>query len=98
LSESFFSINGKGLEGSLTKDGIAGIHGHLVLSGVSNETLGVCKGHITWGSAIALVVGDDFHLSVLENSDAGVGGSKIDTDCGSRLCHFCATKSKKILV
>ena len=29
-----------------------------------------------------LIVGDDFNFAMLENTDAGVGGSEINSDCG----------------
>lgn len=44
------------------KDGVVRVHGHLVLGGISNETLGVRKGHIGRGGTVSLVVGDDLNL------------------------------------
>lgn len=66
----------------LTENGVVWIHGDLVLGGVADEPLGVGERHVARCGAIALVIGDNLDLSVLENSDAGVGRAKIDTNCG----------------
>ena len=60
---------------------------NLVLGGIADEPLGVGEGDIGGSGSVSLVVGDDFHLSVLENSDAGIGGAEIDSNCGF-LGHF----------
>lgn len=76
-----------GSEQGLTENGVVGIHGDLVLSGVSDETLGFREGHIAGRCAVSLVIGDDLDLAMLEDADAGVSRAKIDTDRGC-LRHF----------
>merc|ERR1719319_1014497 len=76
------------------EDGVGGIDGHLVLGGITNQTLGVSEGHITGGGPVTLVVGDNFNLSVLKDADAGVCCSEIDTDSAFLGRHFCLNLSK----
>lgn len=71
----------------LTENGVVGVHGDLILGGVPDETLGLREGHIAGRRAVALIIGDDLDLAVLEDADAGVGRAKIDTDRGC-LRHF----------
>lgn len=66
----------------ITENGVIGIHGDLVLSGIPDETLGFREGHIAGRRAVPLVVGDDLDLAVLEDADAGISRAKIDTNRG----------------
>ena len=36
------------------EDGVRGVHGDLVLGGVTNQTLRVCEGNIRWGGSVTL--------------------------------------------
>ena len=67
------------------EDSVVGVHGDLVLGGITDETLGVGEGHEGRGGAVTLVVGDDFDPVITEDTHTGVGGSQIDTDSGG---HF----------
>merc|ERR1719228_270752 len=55
------------------EDGVCRIHGHLILSCISDEPLRVSKTHIGGSGPVTLVVGDDLYLSMLEDSHTGVG-------------------------
>jgi len=69
------------------EDCVGWVHGDLVLGGISDQSFGVVESNVRWGGSVTLVVGDDFDFTVLEDSDAGVRGSEIDTDsrhvCGN---------------
>ena len=73
----------------LTKDGVDGVHGDLVLGGISDEALGVGEGDVRGGGAVPLVVGDDLDAVVLPHADARVGGAEIDPDRRSLALGHC---------
>ena len=72
----------------LTKDGVGWVHCYLVLSSISNQSLGVGETNIAGSGTVSLVIGDDFNLAMLEHSHTGIGCSKVDTNCVI-LAHFC---------
>lgn len=51
---------------------VVGVHGDLVLGGISDETLAVGEGHVGWGGSVTLVVGDDLNSIVLPDTDTTV--------------------------
>jgi len=62
------------------EDGVGGVSGGLVLGSVTNKALLLSEGNVGGGSVDTLVVSDDFDFVVLEDTNAGVGGSEINTD------------------
>ena len=56
------------------EDSVMGVHGDLVLYGVTNETLGVGEGDTGGSGSVALVIRNDVHTIVLTVADARVGG------------------------
>ena len=60
--------------------GVVGVHGNLVLRGITNETLGVGERDIRGGRAVTLVVRDDFDTVVLPDTDARVRGTQVNAD------------------
>ena len=62
------------------EDCVLGVHGDLVLGGISDETLRVREGHEGGCCAVTLVIGNDFNAIVSEDTHARVGGAQIDTD------------------
>uniref|UniRef100_A0AAG5CQB1 Uncharacterized protein n=1 Tax=Anopheles atroparvus TaxID=41427 RepID=A0AAG5CQB1_ANOAO len=63
------------------EDCVGRVHRHLVLGGIADQTLRIGEGHIGRRRTVALVVGNNFYLAVLEHSNAAVGRSQINTDC-----------------
>ena len=62
------------------KHGICGIIGSRRFGRVADETFAGIEGYVGGCGAVALVVGDDFDMVILPDSDAGIGGSQIDSD------------------
>ena len=87
LERPKFAISLDGLVSKLStdeslgiEDGVERVSGSLILGGISDESFLVSEGNVGWGGVETLVVCDDFNLVVHPNSDAGVGGSEIDSD------------------
>jgi hypothetical protein len=62
------------------KHGVGGVHGDLVLGGITDKTLSVIESDVRRGGTLTLVVGNDLHTIVLPHTNARVRGTKIDTD------------------
>ena len=61
------------------EDGVGGVHGRLVLSGVTDEALSLREGNVGGSRPVSLVVGDDLDTVVLPDTDARVRGAQVDT-------------------
>jgi hypothetical protein len=70
------------------EDSVGWVSGSLVLSRVADESLLVSEGDVGWGGVQTLIVGDDFDLVVHPHSDAGVGGSEIDSNSSISRSHL----------
>ena len=64
------------------EDSVVGVHGDLVLGGITNETLSVGETDERGSGAVTLVVGDDLNAVITEDTHTGVGGSQVDSDGG----------------
>jgi len=62
------------------KDSVVGVHGDLVLGGITNESLRVVESNVGRSGSVSLVVGNDFDSVVLPDSDTGVGGTEINSE------------------
>ena len=63
--------------------GVLRVGGQLVLGGVTDQTLVLGEGHVRRRDAVSLVVGDDFHAAILEDSNTEMNG------CFIRIMHIC---------
>jgi len=70
------------------EDSVQWISGCLILGGVSNQSLVFREGNVRWCGVETLIVCDDFDLVVEPNSNAGVSGSKINSNSGFLCCHI----------
>mmetsp|Transcript_35585 Transcript_35585/g.53043 ORF Transcript_35585/g.53043 Transcript_35585/m.53043 type:complete len:126 (-) Transcript_35585:56-433(-) len=52
------------------EEGLGGVDRGLVLGGLADETLILSEGHIGGCNSITLIVGDDFHPSILVDANA----------------------------
>lgn len=66
-----------------TKYGVGWIHGHLVLGSISNQPLCVCEGHITWCGSVPLVISNDLHFAMLEDTHTWISGTQVNAYCWS---------------
>ena len=57
------------------EDGVAGVHGSIVLSGLTDQTLLVGEGDERGGGERTLLVGNDFDIAALVGSNARVGST-----------------------
>ena len=62
------------------KHRVGGIHRCLVLGGIANESFGIVEGHIGWGCAIALVIGNDFNTVILPDADTRIGCAQVNAN------------------
>eukprot|EP00123_Amoebidium_parasiticum_P009570 comp19561_c0_seq1/m.22956 comp19561_c0_seq1/g.22956 ORF comp19561_c0_seq1/g.22956 comp19561_c0_seq1/m.22956 type:complete len:252 (+) comp19561_c0_seq1:1358-2113(+) len=63
------------------KNGVFRVGGQLVLGGITHQPLTVLgKGNIRRCNTITLVVGDDLHTAILENTHTGVRSAQINAD------------------
>ena len=60
------------------KNGVGWVHCCLILSGVTDETLGVGEGDVRWGGTVTLFIRNDFNTIVLP----GGGGSRETKEKG----------------
>lgn len=70
----------QGVNVILTEDSVGGVHCHLVLCSVTNKPLCVSEGNIAGSGPVTLVIGNDFHLAMLEDTHAGISGAKINSN------------------
>ena len=63
-----------------TEDGVDRVHGDLVLSGITDEPLGVSEGDVRRRGPVTLIISDDLNAVVLPHSDARVRRTEVDTD------------------
>lgn len=67
------------------EDSVMGVHGNLVLGGITNQSLSVGEGNERRSSSVTLVVGDDVATILTEDGHARVRGTQVDADSGT---HF----------
>jgi hypothetical protein len=63
-----------------TKNCIAGVRGHLVLCCNSNQSFRIRESYITGRFPVSLVIGNDFHLSMLEHTHTTVGCAQVNSN------------------
>jgi hypothetical protein len=68
------------------EDSVSWVSGGLVLSGIADESLIFGEGNVGWGGVQTLIVCDNFDLVVHPDTDAGVGGSEINSDSSFSHC------------
>lgn len=71
------------------EDGVGGVHGHLVLGGITNQALAVGEGDIRGRSTVALVVGNDLHAVILPDTHAAAEEERIIEQTVSGLVFKC---------
>ena len=59
----------------------------LVLRSITDQSFPVpSEGHVRRGDSIALVVGDDLHTSILEDTNTWIGSTQINADHRTEIC------------
>ncbi|ONH66314.1 NAD-specific glutamate dehydrogenase [Cyberlindnera fabianii] len=66
-------------------NGVLWVHGSLILSSITNETLSVGKGNVRWSGTVTLVVGDDLNTVISVVGHTGVCGTQINSDSFAHL-------------
>jgi hypothetical protein len=81
----FVRSRGEGDQNSLgIEDSVAGVHGSIVLGGLTDQTLLLGEGNERRGGERTLLVGDDLDIGTLVDSNTGVGGTwrrKMSVSC-----------------
>ena len=62
------------------EDGVFGVHGDLVLGGVTDETFGVSEGNVRRSGSVSHIIRNNFDGVVFPASYTGVGGTEINSD------------------
>lgn len=70
------------------EDCVGGVHGDLVLGGISDQTLGICEGDERGRCSVALVIGNNLNPVISVDTNTRVGRAQINTD-GSHHCGQC---------
>lgn len=63
-----------------------GVHCNFILCSIVDQSFDVSKGDITWGGSVSLIVGNYFHILMLEDTHTIGGGAKINANCRSLRC------------
>jgi hypothetical protein len=63
----------KVLEIRHTKNYVVGVHVQLVLCFLPNQSLCICESYTTGRCPVSLLIGNNFHLSMLEHTHTTVG-------------------------
>jgi len=62
------------------EDCVLGVHGDLVLGGISDQTLGICEGDEGRRCPVTLVIGNDFNSVISVDTDARICRAQVNTD------------------
>merc|ERR1711963_1244228 len=57
------------------------IQSDLILGSIAYKPFGIGECYVGRSCSVSLVIGNNFHLSVLENANTRVCGTQIDSDC-----------------
>ena len=76
------------------EDSVVRVHGNLVTSSITNQTLGVCEGNERRSGTVTLVIGNDFDTVITEETDTRVRCTQVNTNSWSH-CEMCEYERKK---